>query len=396
MGVSNTATEMRVMEEAYVNMHGQAVGEGLLPPVLVTEFDVNARLTFTEIKAHEYTEQPESLKEKVRLLAKMIRAAKNCVAYTGAGISTAAGIDDYATKAGGASVTAANRPQVKDWKNARPTYAHHVMAAMHKAGYLKHWIQQNHDSLPQKAGFPQHALNEIHGSLHDPANPVVPYYGELRDDLFQWMQRWEYRGDLCLAVGTSLSGMNADRVAHTAISRHGAGKSQGLVIINLQGTEFDKDCALRIFAKVDDVMQLLAEELVLTDVVPDPATHTHVPAVAPEHIVQDDVFLVPFAADGSLASDGSRVMLDLRPGARLRVTAGPYEGDVGFVVLKNEYGHYRIRFEDSIDPTFNVKRRPFSLWLGNWWIEELTNGRAGVPGAKMPVVNETVYVPDAQ
>jgi len=48
------------------------------------------------------------------------------------------------------------------------------MVALHRAGHLKHWVQQNHDSLPQKAGYPQHALNEIHGSLHDPSNPVRP------------------------------------------------------------------------------------------------------------------------------------------------------------------------------------------------------------------------------
>ena len=29
---------------------------------------------------------------------------------------------------------------------------------------LSFWVQQNHDGLPQKAGFPQWLLNEIHGS----------------------------------------------------------------------------------------------------------------------------------------------------------------------------------------------------------------------------------------
>jgi len=35
---------------------------------------------------------------KVNALADLIRASSNMIAYTGAGISTAAGIDDYATK----------------------------------------------------------------------------------------------------------------------------------------------------------------------------------------------------------------------------------------------------------------------------------------------------------
>ena len=59
-----------------------------------------------------------------------------------------------------------------------------ALAAMDRTGRLAMWVQQNHDSLPQKAGYPQHALNEIHGSLHDPANPIVPYEGSLRDDLY--------------------------------------------------------------------------------------------------------------------------------------------------------------------------------------------------------------------
>ena len=32
---------------------------------------------------------------------------------------------------------------------------HRVLAALQKAGLLHGWIQQNHDGLPQKAGFPQ-------------------------------------------------------------------------------------------------------------------------------------------------------------------------------------------------------------------------------------------------
>ena len=144
-------------------MHGK-LGEASWPaPQRVTQFDCAARdYCSARIMAHEYLDDAETLRLKVALLAQLVRRSRHMIAFTGAGISTSAGIDDYASKAKEASVTAAGKPVVKDWKEARPTRAHRILAALHEAGHLKHWVQQNHDSLPQKAGYPQHALNEIH------------------------------------------------------------------------------------------------------------------------------------------------------------------------------------------------------------------------------------------
>ena len=111
------------------------------------------------------------------------------------------------------------------------------MTALHKAGFLKHWIQQNHDGLPQKAGFPQRDLNEIHGAWYDPSNPVVMMSGQLRSDLFEWLLQWERQADLVLTLGTSLSGMNADRMVVAAAMRQQASKGQGAVIVSLQRTK---------------------------------------------------------------------------------------------------------------------------------------------------------------
>jgi NAD-dependent SIR2 family protein deacetylase len=76
-------------------------------------------------------------------------------------------------------------------------------------------VAQNHDSLEKKAGFPEWKSNSIHGDWFDVSNPVVQFSGSLRTDLFNDMLRWERRADLCLCLGTSLSGMNADRMAST-------------------------------------------------------------------------------------------------------------------------------------------------------------------------------------
>ena len=121
------------------------------------------------MKAHEYQDTPKTLKVKVKMLASLLMSSKQCVAYTGAGISTASGISDYATKNKNAM-----GPKHKVISNfdARPTLSHRVLVSMFECGILKRWFQQNHDGLPQKAGMPQHAINEIHGSWFDPSNPV--------------------------------------------------------------------------------------------------------------------------------------------------------------------------------------------------------------------------------
>merc|ERR1711939_1115838 len=113
-------------------------------------------------------------------------------------------------------------------------------------GFLHHWLQQNHDRLAQKAGYPTEALNEIHGAWGDDKNPVKMMDDSLRGDLLGWMEHWEREADLCVAMGTSLCGMAADCVAEQCAARHHSGQGEGLVIINLQKTQLDSEASLRI------------------------------------------------------------------------------------------------------------------------------------------------------
>mmetsp|Transcript_17300 Transcript_17300/g.31429 ORF Transcript_17300/g.31429 Transcript_17300/m.31429 type:complete len:470 (+) Transcript_17300:72-1481(+) len=378
-------------------------------PVCVTDMgSVQARLTFTDVKAHEYVDTEDVLREKVALLSSMIRESDEMITYTGAGISVAAGIDDYATKVKDASITrASDVPRVKDWKDARPTVTHRVLTAMYESGYLKHWIQQNHDSLPQKAGFPQSSLNEIHGSLHDPANPVVPYEGTLRDDLYAWLRHWEERNDLVLALGTSMSGFNCDSVPARAAEKFSTKHSshKGLVIINLQRTPYDEVASLRIYAKVDTVLPMLAEALGIDDRVrPMDAVSEFFPAagsVVDEQEGSDgtsgaDMFVVPFNGDTGEPDGSGGTVWDLRPQAWLRLTGGPYSGCYGQVIGRVAEGHWRIRFSNCQHPSFpGAKMKPFSLFLGKWWVEEATRGRGIFPGGKIPFVSVTAAEAEA-
>lgn len=371
-------TGPRMLNVSHAGMHGIMGNKKWMAPRRVVTCDEEARPGYNTMKAHEYAEEPEVLKEKVKFLANLIIKSNTCTAYTGAGISTASGIDDYASKAKGS--LAMKRKKVSGF-DAQPTLSHRVLASLFRKGHLKHWVQQNHDGLPQKAGFPPEHLNEIHGAWYDPSNPVVPMSGSLRDDLMKWLLEWEQKADLVLAMGTSLCGMNADRVVTTCaekcVNRH---KGLGAVIISLQRTQYDEISSLRIYAKIDEVMAMLAKEMRL-HVKPQ---SLYVPNVPLKYIVEPDVYRVPYDSNGKITKDSSKMQVwDLRKGAEVRITEGPGIGYVGVVTGKRVDGHYRV--------TLPLQRQGHKdqgkVWsvyvLGSWWLETAVNGRFPL----LPVVN---------
>jgi len=365
--VSSSKGELTMEQRKW---HGSLGSSDWPLPVLAAEADEMARPGYQTKKADEYLDTPDVLRAKVAVLADLLRRSKNACAYTGAGISTASGIADYATKA--KSSVRSQRPKLNNPFEAQPTLSHRVLTALGPDGsdILKYWVQQNHDGLPQKAGFPQELLNEIHGSWYDPSNPVVPMDGKLRGDLCASMYEWEKRTDLCLSLGTTMCGMNADRMAVTPAKKARTGKALGLVIVTLQETQYDDLCSLRIFARLDDCMALLAEELKLS--LPAIPAHGPVPPTGEEA----DVFMVPYDATGGRSS-GSLRRLDLRPGARITITSGPSEGCPGFVKRRDDEGHYLIQCEGQ-----TVRERTVRV-LGRWWVQGSLDGM----WPSLPIVN---------
>ena len=152
-------------------------------------------------------------------------------------------------------------------------------------------------------------------------------------------------------------------------------------------------------AKIDEVMALLAWEMQL-DVAP---AGRSVPTVIPvESIVGPHQFRVPYHVNGSgkklRGVDGllgpRRAapavpavwdVWDLRPGARIRLPAGPGKGFEGIVRGVGPDGHYRVELPNvrEGDPMHGKGRCVFLL--GSWWVEAATKGL--VP--QLPVVNAT-------
>ena len=124
-------------------------------PKMTIKSEKKARPGYADVKSHEFLDSPKVLEQKVEVLCRMILHARKACVYSGAGISTASGINDYASKAPN-SLSKRGRKAIASWWEAEPTISHRVLVELFKMGHVKHWCNQNHDGLPQKAGLPQY------------------------------------------------------------------------------------------------------------------------------------------------------------------------------------------------------------------------------------------------
>lgn len=123
-------------------------------------------------------------------LANMVLASEHFVSFTGAGISTAAGIRDYRSGAStclstgpGCWETAAALQKARkegtlskvdttkqifkvQMQKAKPTMCHMALVELMNKKYLKHIISQNTDGLHRKSGIPADQISEVHGNTN--------------------------------------------------------------------------------------------------------------------------------------------------------------------------------------------------------------------------------------
>ena len=320
------------------------------------------------LTASEYCDTAIALQAKVEVLAKLLRLSNNTVIYSGAGISRAAGIGTAAR---------GSRGRVRNLSTtAQPTTTHHALARLAQAGYITGgWVQQNHDGLPQKAGFPQESINEIHGSWYDPSNPVVVYSGSLKSRECEWMEEIAGKADLALVLGTSLGGLNADQVAHRAAKRSLNGRSLGMVLLNLQQTEHDGMASLRLFGETDRILSALLKELLLQQ------EKCIVPKQMKEKMRVK--VLVPYDSKGR-RSTTHKMWWDLRPGAAVKLSGGHNvkgAGQPSHRRLRNNAGKVTSWRDDTSGIHMNIDGVP--MCLGQWWVEAAVRGGPST----LPVIN---------
>ena len=145
-------------------------------------------------KTVEYHDSVENIEKKAKRIAELIQQAQHCIAFTGAGISTAAGIGDYRGKSG--KWTEQDRERVVEslqdqiacstsnptslrrmssessvmddgisYESLRPTYTHEALAKLINMGLLQHIISQNGDGLHGLSGVQEDKLSELHGNV---------------------------------------------------------------------------------------------------------------------------------------------------------------------------------------------------------------------------------------
>lgn len=274
----------------------------------------------TEAEKKEYFDSPEVLDQKVQKLANLILQSERFWAFTGAGLSTAAGIPDY--RSGANTVietgpgcwekmaniakarkngTLKNEPIAKNRFNttiqkAFPTKAHMALNALQECGLLKGIISQNIDGLHRKSGFPADKLYELHGNTNlefcakcdkaymrdfrcrrngnknfdhvtgrkcdnpkcygDLYDSVINFGENLRDDVYNPAEQYGTSADVMLSLGSSLRVTPACDIPFDMTQNGGK-----LVIVNLQKTPLDKHAELVIHGRIQNVMGILMEKL---------------------------------------------------------------------------------------------------------------------------------------
>jgi len=275
-----------------------------------------------QVGAPELFDNPGAVREKANLIANLIASAaaatgqprRPCVvAFTGADLSTAAGIPDFRGPDGVWTRQRDGRPPPRmlvgesgsaaaaaaTFSTARPTFSHAALVALTHAGLVSLVVSQNVDGLHLRAGQPAGSLAELHGNVFAEAcgraacgrvyvrafetgsvgrrttpRRCTACGGRLRDNVLDWEQalpETELRAAeaassqaaVALALGTSLQIVPACDLPLRTVAAGGS-----LAIVNLQATPKDRAAALVVRGRCDEVMRAVMHGLAVRGLVP--------------------------------------------------------------------------------------------------------------------------------
>jgi mono-ADP-ribosyltransferase sirtuin 6 len=242
----------------------------------------------------EHFDTPEALDEKLQKLEELVRASKHMVVFTGAGISTSAGISDFRGPTGVWTRKAQGLAPIAGTSTVKalPTKTHMGIVELHRRGILQYVISQNCDGLHRRSGLPGSAISELHGNSNIEicescgrrffrdfkATRQVRTFdhftgrfchckGRLLESTIDFGQNLPSRplrlaeeesekADLHIVFGSSLTVSPACDMPRTTAAHGGK-----LIIVNLQKTPLTRKAAFQIHAHTDTVMEMLMKRL---------------------------------------------------------------------------------------------------------------------------------------
>lgn len=249
-------------------------------------------------KVEEFIEEEDTIEKKSKEVADLIQKSKHLVFFTGAGISTSTGIPDFRGPNGIWSLQEQGiEPEIDtDMLDIFPSFAHMAISALVKNGICKYVISQNCDGLHLKSGIPPTKLSELHGNIYlekcekchkeyfrdfrcdrdneddddhstgrkcskdecggDLMDTIINFGEDLPEDALNKAKKNCDESDLCIVLGSSLTVTPANHLAG------GVGEDKrNLVIVNLQVTDYDDVCKVRVFDKIDNFMKKVMTHL---------------------------------------------------------------------------------------------------------------------------------------
>jgi len=246
----------------------------------------------------ERYDEPAVLSQKIERLVEMIKASNHMICFSGAGISTSAGIPDFRGPKGKWTREAKGLKPLQGVRtiSAYPTKTHMALVQLARKNKLKWLISQNCDGLHIRSGFPQDRISELHGNgnveicetcgqryFRDMScqrikrgrdhftgrycvrnncegrllNSTIDFGQNLPETPLHNAFYHSEKADLCVALGSSLTVTPAATCPETVADS----EDGNLVIINLQKTPLTDIAAFQIFAKTDEVMARVMEKL---------------------------------------------------------------------------------------------------------------------------------------
>jgi mono-ADP-ribosyltransferase sirtuin 6 len=113
-------------------------------------------LTAPKIAEAEHFDPPDVVDRVARDLANEIKNGKHFIAFTGAGVSTSAGIPDFRGPEGAWTLRAQGRElnfKANTTLQAIPTATHMALVELQNRGLLKYLVSQNCDGLHRRSGI---------------------------------------------------------------------------------------------------------------------------------------------------------------------------------------------------------------------------------------------------